>query len=933
MRKLFLVLLGLWLGCLAGAQAQNRCDACDRRIESLDQPVKLAGTWLFTRDDRPENAQPGLDTKDWVVIKAPGPWKKAYADKQVYSVGWYRGSFEFAPALVGTEVVLLVNTYMAPMQVYVNGKQVYQRPHHVNIERYYSIQAAPVRFVVPQGRVELALRIDTPLMTGVYQLPFELHRFDPHDKSLVGWAVWGGELRVTVGWVAFFFGLFFLLVFVKVRYSMYLVASAANVVSAWFLVLPADYLMALFPERTLTYLHYLGLYAALFMYLFSQYFYKFTPRVNKVLAVVLAVPALGIGVMAVHEVPALFQALRSVFFLMLLGTCLASVYFYYRGMRARQHGAGIMLVGMSMFALSVTNDSLLGMGLIQSVSLGASGLSIVLAAMLFVASRRFSDTFVENKRLVNDLTHINENLENLVGERTAALREKTNDIQSMLQNMPQGVLTLVSGGRIHPEYSAYLETIFETRDIANRDAMGFLFERSNLGPDVRSQIEVAIASVIGEDSMNYDFNSHLLVGECELETASGARKALEFSWSPICDDGGTVEKLMLCVRDVTELRRLAAEAAGQKRELELIGEILGVSQEKFQSFIESSQQFLSENLAVIGSHSERNADAVNLLFRNMHTIKGNARTYGLLHLTNVVHEAEQAYDLLRKDEAAVWDATALTAQLDAVQALVSEYAKINDVTLGRKGPGRRGNVEKFLMIDKAQLGQALQQFEGLDRENVAAMREALSGIERTLKRMGTEPLQDVLAGVVDSLPSLAQELGKPAPQVQIEDQGLMIKSQLSGLLRNLFTHLLRNAVDHGIETPVERTAAGKPAQGRIELLASLEGGHYRLVLRDDGRGLALAKIRARAIERGLIEADAQLSDEQVAQLIFLPGFSTAEQVTEVSGRGVGMDAVREFLAREAGRIDLRFRATADAGQDFRAAEFVIELPAAVAVET
>src|SRR3990167_7513995 len=232
------------------------CDACDRRIDSLDQPFKLAGTWLFTRDDRPENAQPNLDTSQWKVIKAPGPWKKAYEDKQVYPVGWYRGSFIFAPELVGKEVVVLVNTYMAEMQVFANGQQVYSRPHNKNVERYYSVQAAPVRFVVPSEKVVLAIRVDTPLMTGVYQLPFEMHRFDAADRSLTGWAAWGGELRVTVGWVAFFFGLFFLLVYIKVRYAMYLVASAATIFSAWFMVLPADYLMALFPIRTLTFLHY-----------------------------------------------------------------------------------------------------------------------------------------------------------------------------------------------------------------------------------------------------------------------------------------------------------------------------------------------------------------------------------------------------------------------------------------------------------------------------------------------------------------------------------------------------------------------------------------------------------------------------------------------------------------------------------------------------
>ena len=85
------------------------------------------------------------------------------------------------------------------MQIFVNGRSVYARPQRANLERFYSIQAAPVRFTVPAERVTLAMRVDTPLMTGVYQLPFELHAYRTDDHRLVGWALWGGELRSLAG--------------------------------------------------------------------------------------------------------------------------------------------------------------------------------------------------------------------------------------------------------------------------------------------------------------------------------------------------------------------------------------------------------------------------------------------------------------------------------------------------------------------------------------------------------------------------------------------------------------------------------------------------------------------------------------------------------------------------------------------------------------
>ena len=265
-----------------------------------------------------------------------------------------------------------------------------------------------------------------------------------------------------------------------------------------------------------------------------------------------------------------------------------------------------------------------------------------------------------------------------------------------------------------------------------------------------------------------------------------------------------------------------------------------------------------------------------------------------------------------------------------MRGLLDEYAKINDTKLGRKGPGRRGNVEKFLMVDKTQVAQTLQAMQGVDTNDLAAMRAALDETQKLLRRIGTERLPDLLAGVVESLPSLAKELGKEPPVVAIHDNGVLVRTQIGGLLKNLFTHLLRNAIDHGIELPAARLAGGKQAVGRIDLDARIAGEHLTLVLRDDGQGMALDRIRQIAAERGLVEASASLSDEETAQLVFLPGFSTAEVVTEVSGRGVGMDAVKGFLEREGGRVSVRFLGTRTA-TGHRPFEIVIVLPATFAV--
>lgn len=513
-----------------------------------------------------------------------------------------------------------------------------------------------------------------------------------------------------------------------------------------------------------------------------------------------------------------------------------------------------------------------------------------------------------------------------IQESSSQLKQKTTDIQTMLQNMPQGILTVAEGNVVHPEYSTYLETIFETQEIAGRDVMNLVFSNTNLGADILSQVEAIGGACIGEDVMNFEFNSHLMVGEIEKKMPDGRVKILDLNWSPITNDENTTVRLLLCVRDVTELRKLAAEAGAQKRELEIIGEILAVSQEKFQDFIFSSIKFIDENEILIRKYAGINAEAIDCLFRNMHTVKGNARTYGLLHLTNVVHIAEKSYNELRKPNPEIaWDQNMLLAELASVRDTVEHYAKVNDVSLGRKGAGRRGDVERYLMVDKAKIFETIHRLETVNTNNLHELVAARDAVHQTLRLLGTEPIGEALNSVLDSLPSLAKELGKLPPMIEVEDNGYVVRSQAAGLLKNVFMHLFRNSMDHGLETPEERMSKNKPASGTIQLQLDVVDNMFQMKLSDDGRGIALARVKKIAVEKGLISDADLLADEEIAKQIFRAGFSTAEKVTEVSGRGVGLDAVQDFIKRENGKIEIHFL-NDDAGKEFRQFETAVYLP-------
>ncbi len=517
-----------------------------------------------------------------------------------------------------------------------------------------------------------------------------------------------------------------------------------------------------------------------------------------------------------------------------------------------------------------------------------------------------------------------------IQQSTELVRQKTADIQVMLHTIPQGILTLQAGGVVHPEYSDHLTSIVETSDITGRTVSEVLLGHTDLGADALAQATTAIDACIGEDAMNFDFNAHLLPGEVSARFANGKAKVLDLTWSPITSADGSIERLMLCVRDVTELRELARAAQAQKQELAMIGEVLAVQQEKFHDFVDGSASFVLHNqrlLDGVATDAAARAAAVAELFRNMHTIKGNARTYGLLQLADMAHAAEQRYDALRQDLSG-WDGAALDAELQAVRASLDSYAHINDTKLGRKGPGRRGSVEKYLMVPRERIDELLQAANsGLHMSSdLHAARATLEQVQHALQMLGTHTLHDLLATVVASLPDLAQELGKQAPKVVIADGGIVLRTQVTDVLRNSFMHLLRNALDHGIEAPQDRAAQGKAQQGRIEIALRQADGRITLRLSDDGRGLDLDRIRAKAVASGLVQEDSALAPAETAQLIFAPGFSTASEVTAISGRGVGMDAVKAFIESVGGSIALELQPTT--GQAGHAPfHTVIHLPA------
>lgn len=236
------------------------------------------------------------------------------------------------------------------------------------------------------------------------------------------------------------------------------------------------------------------------------------------------------------------------------------------------------------------------------------------------------------------------------------------------------------------------------------------------------------------------------------------------------------------------------------------------------------------------------------------------------------------------------------------------------------------NMVSELVLTRNQLLQILR---GVGDSPFAAplqrLNQVTSELQESVMQTRMQPIGNAWSKLPRLVRDLGQELGKKIDLV-MSGADTELDRQILESIRDPLTHMVRNSGDHGIEAPEDRREAGKPEHGTIRLSARHEGGHIIVEVSDDGRGLSTSRIRAKAIQNGLA-TEAQIdgmSEQQIQQFIFRPGFSTAAQVTSVSGRGVGMDVVRTNIEKIGGAIEF----SSTEGQGSR---FVIKIPLTLAI--
>jgi two-component system chemotaxis sensor kinase CheA len=243
-----------------------------------------------------------------------------------------------------------------------------------------------------------------------------------------------------------------------------------------------------------------------------------------------------------------------------------------------------------------------------------------------------------------------------------------------------------------------------------------------------------------------------------------------------------------------------------------------------------------------------------------------------------------------KASAAVPTQTTIRVEFDRVDRLIN---LVGELVINQAMLSQRVIEANFAGSSSVVIG--LEELEQLTRE-----------IQESVMAIRAQPVKPLFQRMSRIVREVADATGKEV-RLKTEGEATEVDKTVVERLAEPLTHMIRNAVDHGVESPEARLAAGKPAEGVVRLTAAHRSGRIVIEISDDGAGINRPKVRESAIKKGLIPADAQLSDSDIDNLLFLPGFSTASTISNISGRGVGMDVVKRSIQALGGRMSISSR--------------------------
>jgi ABC-type amino acid transport substrate-binding protein/signal transduction histidine kinase len=472
-----------------------------------------------------------------------------------------------------------------------------------------------------------------------------------------------------------------------------------------------------------------------------------------------------------------------------------------------------------------------------------------------------------------------------------ALDATNRRLGALLDNAGQGFLSVGPDGLVEPQYSQECRNLFGG-DIEGKDVAGLLFPDDPAAGDTMAG---NVRRVLDEPDA---YRRSLYLSLMPVRVVRGGA-TLRLAYRPL-EDG----RLMFVITDITGEIRLKDAVARERNRLACVVAVVR-EQGDFFTVLDAFAAFRRDGGAGAADAPDGRA-ALDAVYRQVHTLKGLFLQLECAHVARALDDMEGRLAALRQAGGA--DRAGLAAVLadTAVDAALAEDLEVVREALGPEFFTRRGEVCLGGELADALSGVAERLLARLGGEGLSPADAAVLEAARALRFVD---LRKLLSAYPRTAARLAASRGKSLVPFDVEGESLPVDPARFGPLAKSLIHVFRNAVDHGLETPAERTAAGKDPAGRISCRVAAEDGRVRIEVADDGRGVDIGAIRARAFELGLGGAEelAAMDDAAILDLVFRDGFTSRRVAGELSGRGVGLSAVRAEAERLGGRVFLENR--------------------------
>ena len=461
------------------------------------------------------------------------------------------------------------------------------------------------------------------------------------------------------------------------------------------------------------------------------------------------------------------------------------------------------------------------------------------------------------------------------------LQTAKKETDNILENVDEGLFLLNSSFEIGNQYSRELETTFEQEHLEKVRFLDLISEHisGHIIETINDYLDVAFNSDTHETVLD-DLNP---LSDIRMNFGGKRNKYLNFKFRKIDTGSGKTDHMIVTVNDITEAKlleeRLKASEEQSERQMNWLLSLLQVDPKLLQEFLVEVQNELNSVREILGrlKDSENMQELLKQIYRSIHMIKGNASMLTLNFFTDQAHALEDDIVALQQQDApGTEDLQLLQTGVEQIQESINTASGLLD---------RISQIHSQMRLKRSHENKMmLQSFKNL----VAQIgKDSCKQIELNVKKFS---LNDI-----------------------------PYEKQL--IVKDVMVQLLRNAVAHGIESPEDRKASGKKASGSIEISSFKSKNKFGFAVRDDGRGLQIDKIRERAIQIGQWSADeiATWSENRMIDTIFVSGISTSEKADTLSGRGVGLDLVRDKLKEAGGSINIKF-------EPAKYCEFIVEIP-------